>query len=348
MANFRVQMVLAMCLSFLWPASAETPAESAILKLNSDMHRLYGGALKDAQLDLLSAHPVILARFTGQGGDMVLYRPGQAPLVAERVPIRYELIKSVGHSAMAVFAHSYANLDKPASDWRDGLTSFRTTSQKAQAQIPLLDLPADWKDTMLRVVKLNTAFMDHALVEGRISEEALQKFAQDQNSDLRKLIAWAAETQVDHWMTVLDGWKAMLGTEWDKTYACSNTLYVTRQNNILFQVLAQYFGKSAMNTRLFLFETTAFTTEPEQMLGLMARIVADRKVGDAFFGDFYLMDYELMGGDAHRAIVQQMEKRGQTPLLPPLVPFRSNEWPMRHDPKEGSGPARLDQIPAKR
>lgn len=348
MAKLQIQVVLFSFLSLLWPAGAETPAEAAILKLNSEMHGLYGGALKDAQLDLLSGHPVILARFTGQGGDMLLYRPGQAPLVAERVPIRYELVKSVGHSAMGVFAHSYANLDKPASAWRDGLTSFRDTHQEAQAQIPLLDLPKDWKDTLLRVIKLNTAFMDQALIEGKISEEALQKFAQDQNSDLRKLIAWAAETQVDHWMSVLDGWKAMLGPDWDKTYACSNTLYVTRQNNILFQVLAQYFGKSALNTRLFLFETTAFTTEPEQMLGLMARIVADRQVGNAFFDDPYLMDYELMGGDAHRAIVKQMEKRGRTPLLPPLVPFRSNEWPMRHDPKEGSGPAQLEEIPPKK
>jgi len=33
----------------------------------------------------------------------------------------------------------------------------------------------------------------------------------------------------------------MLGADWDKTYAASNTIYVARQNNILFSVLAQYF-----------------------------------------------------------------------------------------------------------
>lgn len=63
--------------SFCWlgPAWAETPPESATLKLNSDMMVLYDGALKDAQSDLLKAHPVILALFTGQGGTMILYRP---------------------------------------------------------------------------------------------------------------------------------------------------------------------------------------------------------------------------------------------------------------------------------
>lgn len=59
----------------------------------------------------------------------------------------------------------------------------------------------------------------------------------------------------------------------------SNTLYVTRQNNILFSVLAQFFGKEAMNTRLFLFETPEFVTTPEQMLNVLIRTVSDRSVG---------------------------------------------------------------------
>src|SRR5262245_12883547 len=58
---------------------------------------------------------------------------------------------------------------------------------------------------------------------------------------LKKNIAWAAQTQVGHWMNVIAGWKQMLGADWDKTYAARNTIYVARQNNILFSVLAQFF-----------------------------------------------------------------------------------------------------------
>ena len=36
----------------------------------------------------------------------------------------------------------------------------------------------------------------------------------------------------------------MLGPDWDKTYGISNTLYVSRQNNVLFSVLAQFFAKT--------------------------------------------------------------------------------------------------------
>src|SRR5437868_62450 len=39
-----------------------------------------------------------------------------------------------------------------------------------------------------------------------------------------------------------------------KTLAASNSIYVTRQNNVVFSVLAQYFGPEAINDRLILIE----------------------------------------------------------------------------------------------
>lgn len=340
----RIGFSLCLSVCLFQPSFAETPAEASTLKLNSDMMLLYDGALKNAQSDLTNEHPVILALFNSQGGKMILYRPGQAPLVAERVPIRYELLKSVGHSSMAVFAHTHSNRDNPDSHWKEAMAAYRATNQQALKQLPEVDMPAEWRETMIAVIRRNIAFMDQTLLEGRTSDAELNTFAAEQRAPLQKLIAWAAKTQVAHWMRILEGWKNLSGPDWEKTYGCSNTIYVTRQNNILFQVLAQYFGPSALNSRLFLFETSAFTTEPEQMLSLLARIVADRKVGDVFFGDYYLMDYELMGGDAHSAIESEAKKRGMTPVLPPLVPFQSNEWPMRHDPSAGVGPSRLEEV----
>jgi len=102
-------------------------------------------------------------------------------------------------------------------------------------------------------------------------------------------------------MSVIGEWKTMLGADWDKTYAASNTIYVARQNNILFSVLAQYFGPEAINERLMLIETISFTSTPDDMLTSLTRIIADRSVGALYFGNYYLMDYELMGGDARAA-----------------------------------------------
>ena len=150
-------------------------------------------------------------------------------------------------------------------------------------------------------------------------------------------VAWAAQTQVAHWMTVISDWKKLLGNDWNKAYAASNTIYVARQNNVLFSVLAQFFGPDAINDRLILIETMSFTTTPADMLKSLTRIIADRSIGALFFGDYHLMDYELMGGDARAAIIAEDAKRGTTPFLPPLVPFGSKQWPTLITPGPGPG-----------
>ena len=138
-------------------------------------------------------------------------------------------------------------------------------------------------------------------------------------------------------MTVISDWKKLLGNDWNKAYAASNTIYVARQNNVLFSVLAQFFGPDAINDRLILIETMSFTTTPADMLESLTRIIADRSIGALFFGDYHLMDYELMGGDARAAIIAEDAKRGTTPFLPPLVPFGSKQWPTLITPGPGPG-----------
>jgi hypothetical protein len=185
----------------------------------------------------------------------------------------------------------------------------------------------DWRPISRAVLENNIAFMDEALKANVISPEAMQEFAKKQGPLLKKNIAWAAQTQVEHWMGVIAGWKEMLGADWDKTYAASNTIYVARQNNVLFSVLAQFFPPEAINDRLMLIETISFTTTPDDMLDSLTRIIADRSVGAAFFGDYHLMDYELMGGDAREAVIDEDKKRNIPVNLPPQVPFGSHQWP---------------------
>ena len=79
------------------------------------------------------------------------------------------------------------------------------------------------------------------------------------------------------------------------------------------------------------------------MLDSLTRIIADRSVGALFFGNYYLMDYELMGGDARDAIAAEDKKLGMTSFLPPAVPFGSHQWPALVTP--GQGPASLADLP---
>ena len=327
-------------------SSAATPREVAtkdVLALNTMMFELYGAAAASFKSNILAQHPVILALFSGTGGRFILYRPGMAPLEGPPVPVVYQLLKSVGHSTMALAEVVGPYLDSPADQsWRGPMLAYRSRMQSALDGIEATDMPADWRVTNRDILSGNIEFMDDCLAKGKVSFEALQEFAKKQGPLLSENIAWAAQTQVAHWMSVVADWKAQLGGDWDRTYAASNTIYVARQNNVLFSVLAQFFGSEAINDRLMLIETISFTTTPEDMLESLTRIIADRSVGAVFFGNYHLMDYELMGGDAREAIIAESAKLGMTPFLPPLVPFGSHQWPTLITP--GDGPASLAQL----
>ena len=227
--------------------------------------------------------------------------------------------------------------------WRSSLAAYRDRMQSALDGLDATAMRDDWRPNNRAILQNNIAFMDECLKSNVISADALHEFAKRQSPLLKKNIAWAAQTQVAHWMDVIGGWKQMLGNDWDKTYAASNTIYVARQNNVLFSVLAQFFGPEAINDRLILIETVSFTTTPDDMLDSLTRIIADRAVGAAFFGDYHLMDYELMGGDARQAIIDEDAKRNIAVTLPPQVPFGSHQWPTLITP--GPGAKSLADLP---
>jgi hypothetical protein len=324
-------------------APTEVTATANILALNTSMFDLYDSAGQIFTKNILAHQPVILALFSGSGGAFTLYRPGQPSLQAPSVPMIYQILKSVGHSTMALAEVVGPYLTSPEDQsWRSPILAFRSRMQSAVDGLDAVSMQADWRENNRTILKRNLAFIDECLAKRAISAAMLEKFGHQQAPFLAKNVTWAAQTQVAHWMDVVGKWKSMLGADWDKTVAASNTIYVARQNNVLFSVLAQYFGPEAINDRLLLIETISFTTTQADMLGALTRIIADRSVGQLFFGNYHLMDYELMGGDARDAIIAETAKRSMKPFLPPAVPFGSHQWPTLITP--GPGPTSLSTL----
>jgi len=176
-----------------------------------------------------------------------------------------------------------------------------------------------------------------------VTAEDLGRFGAQQRPFLLNAISWAAQTQVAHWMTVLDSWRGMLGDGLAEAYGVVGTSHATRQNNVLFSLLAQVFGAAAVNDRLLLIEAPEPALTPGMLFAALVRTLGDRVTGAAFFGDGRAMDYELLGGDARAAILYQTDRRGMIPVLPPVVPFGSAQWPMLVT--QGPGATMLSELP---
>jgi len=327
--------------------TASNPSDVAtrdLLQLDIGMFTLYDRASNIYRRNILAKHPIILAMFSNEGGRLMLFRPGQAPIDAPKVPKVYQILKSTGHSTMAISQVVIPSINNPADKrWIAPMAAYRTQMKTALDGLDASnDIQADWKPAVKEILATNLAYMDDCLAKGTVTLEPLLAFAKKQAPNIKLIINWAASTQVKHWMGVMDEWSTMLGADLARTYAASNTIYVARQNNVLFSVLAQYFGPEAINDRLMLIETMGFTTTPEEMLVSMTRIIGDRSVGELFFGNYKIMDFELMGGDARKTIISEMQRRGKQPFLPPAVPFGSKQWPSLIT--TGPGPTSLDDL----
>lgn len=328
------------------PVSKETIALENVYTLNEDMFAIYDKTLEIYTKNFLDNHHLIMGLFSGKGGRFILYRPGQPPLEAESVPWVYQVAKSVGHCAMATFNLLSPYTANPSADlaWLGSLTAYRTSVQTSLNALDSIELKKEVRELLRNTLQQIAAFMDTCIKNQNYTYQEVQTFARNIEPNLAKLIDVATNAQVTHWWNVLEQWKKMIGKDWDKTYGLSNSIYVARQNNILFSILAQFFGEDAINDRLLLLETTDFTTTPELMLNAFMRIVSDRLIGEVFFKDARLMDFELLGGSARKVIEAEATGHGFKAKLPPQVPFNSHEWPWKINPQSGTGPANMDEI----
>jgi hypothetical protein len=119
--------------------SPHEDAFEAIYRLNQDKNEIYSKNLILFQQNLLNHNPIILALFSSKGGNLILYRPHQTPLEAPHVSQEYEIVKSVGHSTLALYSFliPYVSNQKNTS-WKSSLENFLLHNQKALASIETL------------------------------------------------------------------------------------------------------------------------------------------------------------------------------------------------------------------
>src|SRR5260370_42274182 len=153
------------------------------------------------------------------------------------------------------------------------MVAFRAANQTALDSIDTMDMSADERANQRTILRGNIKFMDACISKGTYTFAEIRAYAHEERPYLAKNVNWAATLQVEHWMKVLKDWKEMVGADWDKTYGVSNSMFVTRHNNVLFVLLAQSFGSNTINTRLRIYETTSFPGTPDGVYSIMMRTI---------------------------------------------------------------------------
>jgi hypothetical protein len=170
-------------------ASASDIATKDVLALNTGMFELYGDASKIFQKNILSRHPVILGLFSGAGGKLILYRPGMAPIEAPPVPVVYQLLKSVGHSTMALAEVVAPFVDNPDDkSWRGSMLAYRSRMQSALDGLDVTPMEPDWRDNNRIILQNNLAFMTNALPRASSPLRRLRHSARSKRHSWRRTL----------------------------------------------------------------------------------------------------------------------------------------------------------------
>ena len=323
-----------------------SPAVQNILDLNKTTLEIGGQTLPLFSDKLLTRVPVISAMFSGAGGTLILHRPGNQRREAPNVPIRYQLLKSIGHIPVGIGEVVQAGIEHPGFAWQEWFKTLRQLLKKALSSLDRLvaakHLTATDQPDAAAILRASLTYVQACLASKQLSYSALEAYARSVAPNLNAGIHGAAQLQVAHWMEVLSGWRDELGDAWSQAYGVVTATKVTRRYNILFCILAQFMGEAAIGDRLFLVETTDIHLTPTQLLHTFAKVISGRELGQTFFNQYYLMGNELLGGAGRRAIVDETAKRGMTAVLPPLVPVLTNAWPWETTPAKDGGVATLD------
>ena len=324
-------------------ASAQSRRRAVGAALNSSMMAIYDEALAKYMRNMRRRVPIILALFTGEGGQMILLPPRPRPEVAPPVPIAYQLAKSVGHSTMAIYqivAPYLANPSGPVLARPDASVPGAECIGSREPRRPGYVRRRPRRPP--RYPQRNLAFMDDCLADRGYTYAELEILRPRMTPYAVKTIGIAAEPR---WAT---GWRSSRS---GKSCSATTGTHLRRQQLAVRDPAEQHpvhgpgavHGQEAIGDRLLLFETPEFTTTPETLLDVLCRIVADRGMGQVFFKDYYLMDAELLGGGAEEGDRTGRTRRGMTPLLPTRPRSTRTTGPLADRPDQGTGPSSLDE-----
>jgi hypothetical protein len=206
--------------------SSSAMATENILALNTAMFPIYDRELQQFKTQLMNTYPVIVALFSTEGGRFTLYRPGHPPLTAPFPPVTYQIAKSIGHSIMATYEMTkpYIHTSTTDTSWQPQMSSFLSKVRLALNGLDALKVPDSDKAIYRQALTHIEQFLTKSLHDNSITEAGLNQYAESIRPLIPKLIKIAASAQVQHYMAVLAEWKKLLGDDWNRLYAMTNTL----------------------------------------------------------------------------------------------------------------------------
>lgn len=284
--------------ALILPAFAQNPTPPLFNELNVAARESYAAA---RALALKSDQPVFLVTDTVtliRGEDL-----GSLPYT----PPLYHYLKSISHLPLGIYSASMGQFENPTDKrWMDRLRALRNELDKAQADLPKASFTEVQRVRQQNILSVSRTYLDAILIRGNVDIASINLYARTLAPLLLANAADAASVQIDSLdQAVRKLSKKLKPGEFEKAIAVITGPKTPREGNLQFQYFVYAFGAGSAGTRVLYMEGTF---DREAALAVLRTVLNDRMASQAFFGETYRLERDMM---ADGATVELMRRFGQ-------------------------------------
>jgi len=293
--------IFAALLLFAVPALAADPAaETALDEFNKAARAVY--ATGRSQM-LARTDPVVLVAFD----TLILRRKGEEKQI-NFTPPGYHRLKATAHVALGLYgALAVAEGDQ---GWKAAITDLRTKALAVRARLEGLDFTPAQVDRQRELIDLSVGYIDRTLAAGRVDQAELAGFGRAIAPLMLANGTEAASLQLDGLHAAFEPWRKQLSPEeWSRLYVLVLGSRMPRDGNLQFSYFSFALGKQALEQQRLVY--TEGVTNPEAATRLLATMVMDRGLAEAFFDDRLRMDRDLLADAAQAHLLKMFGRLGR-------------------------------------
>lgn len=276
------------------PARSAAPAEAveATLAMSRAFRERYAETREKVRAEV---DTVLLV----SGARMILRQKGEPEWVKFYGKPIIDQYKVVAHVPLGAYVLAAPYADGAVSEeLREKATAYRERARAFSAVLGQLEIPESQMPRQRLLVGGSLEFLDRVVADGRVSKRDLDAFARRMgppqliNADL----AAAAQLDALHAATTEMRQRLKPG-QWERAYVLVMGAKMPRGGNITYEYFVRLMGRGEIERRLLY---TEGLTTPETAAPLVGTIAIDRDAAQAFFGDRYRLDRDLLSDGARK------------------------------------------------
>ena len=283
--------------ALILPAFAQNSTPPLFNDLNAAARESYAAsralALKSDQPVFLVTDTVTLIR----GEDL-----GSQPYK----PALYHELKSISHLPLGAYSASLGLLENPTDKrWMDRLRMLLNQLNIAQADLPKASFTDLQRVRQENILSLSRAYLADILMRESADIASINLYSRTLAPLLLANAADAANVQIEALdQAVRELSKKLKPGEFKKAIAVITGPKTPREGNLQFQYFVYAFGAGSAGTRVLYMESIF---DREAALDVLRAVLNDRMASQAFFGEPYRLERDMM---ADGATVELMRRFG--------------------------------------